>query len=246
MTPENQTFRIAQYLARAGVASRRNAEPIISAGRVQVNGEVVTDLSRRIDPSTDKVAIDGRPLNFGSKDITLAMNKPRGVVVTREDPQKRKTVYSILPAEYRSRAGELRYAGRLDLDTSGLLILSTNGDLIHRLTHPSSHLRKIYEARTNQALGDVELKCLREGVMVDGHPTLPCQVELVQTLNEGAIYEVTLLEGRNRQIRRMFEAVGAKVVRLRRKAIGKLRLDQLRLNEGEVCALDQSQLKLLT
>src|SRR5262245_34912975 len=144
------TLRLAQYLAHCGVCLRRNAGDIINANRVSVNGEVTADHSRRVAVGVDGVTMDGRAITPPARgSVILVMNKPTGVVVTRSDPNGRKTVYDVLPIRYGALARSLVYAGRLDADTSGLLILTTDGDLANRLMHPSFHLEKTYEAKIN-------------------------------------------------------------------------------------------------
>ena len=235
-----ETLRIAKYLARCGVASRRKAEAIIREGRVSVNGEIAQDLGRQIHSARDLVEVDGRKAELESWPLTLAMNKPTGVVVTRGDPQGRKTVYDILPPQYAPRASELVYAGRLDIMTSGLLILSTDGGLIQRLTHPRHHLAKTYEVETGTPLSADDLDRLRRGVELEDGLALPTKARELGPRR----FEIVLTEGRNRQVRRMVEALGARVAQLRRTAVGGLRLDRLKLRKGEVRELDEREIGL--
>jgi 23S rRNA pseudouridine2605 synthase len=243
---ERETLRISQFLARCGVASRRAAEELVRAGRVSVNGVAATDLGRQIRPGEDQVTVDGRPVRLAETPLTIALNKPTGCMTTRRDPEGRRTVYDLLRGEAAARASELVYAGRLDWDTSGLLIMSTDGALINNLTHPSRHVVKTYEATTACTLSQDALHALREGVDIGDHHTAPAQVRLLRP-GYPPLYEIRIGEGRNRQVRRMVEAVGGRVLALRRTAIGALRLETLKLQEGDCRALDENQIaRLLT
>lgn len=234
-------MRISRFLARCGVASRRKSEEIVAAGRIALNGEIVTDLGRQIDPARDRVEVDGKLVELKEKGLTIALNKPKGVVVTRDDPQGRRTVYDLLPVQFGDRARELVYAGRLDLQTSGLLILTTDGDLVNRLVHPSRHLEKAYEVTLDRDLSGGELERLAEGIELEDGPSLPAKVRGLRPKR----YEVVLVEGRNRQVRRMMEMLGAKVYDLTRTRIGALSLRELKLQTGAVVALNENQLRKL-
>lgn len=237
-------MRIARFLARCGVASRRDAEQLVLDGRVSLNGTVVTDLGRQIDPATDEVRFSGRRLQLKQDTLTLAMNKPRGVVVTRSDPQGRPTVYDVLPAPHKARARELVYAGRLDLDTSGLLILTTDGDLANRLVHPRHHVDKEYEMLLDRMLEEDQIRRLERGIALEEGRTLPARI-VYTGKDERPEYHMILQEGRNRQVRRMVEEVGCRVRRLRRVRIGGLSLVRLRLPEGEVQELSETEITQL-
>lgn len=238
-------MRIAHYLARCGVASRRKSEEIVSAGRVRLNGEVVRDLGRQVDPDEDRVEVDGRRVALHREHLTLAMNKPPGVVVTRDDPQERTTVYDLLPVEYAARARELVYVGRLDADTTGLLILTTDGEMANRLMHPRHHVEKAYRATIDRVLDDEDLELLREGIELEEFRAQPCRVTRKGGTARAAEYEVCIAEGKKRQVRRMFEALGAGVLALERTRIGALTLQQLGLGEGGVVKLAVDQVRKL-
>jgi 23S rRNA pseudouridine2605 synthase len=239
-------MRISHFLARCGVASRRKAEEIVRAGRVRLNGEVVLDLGRQVDPEKDVVLVDDKPIGLSSERLVLAMNKPVGVVVSRNDPQGKQTVYDILPAPFRPRAMELVYAGRLDFLTSGLLILTTDGELANRLTHPSQHLDKAYHVRIDRAFSNEELEELTSGVDLGECESLPCAVRPLKDPSPRVFsYEFVLQEGRNRQVRRMVEAMGAKVLELERVRVGGLTLEALGLRRGECRQLNEQELRLL-
>ncbi|CAN5265353.1 pseudouridine synthase [soil metagenome] len=237
-------MRIAHYLARCGAASRRKAEEFVSAGRVSLNEEIITDLGRQVEPGQDAVTLDGKPLVLPSASLTLLLNKPPEVMVTRDDPQGRPTIYDLLPAEYQPRASELVYAGRLDYLTAGLLVLTTDGELVNHLTHPRHALPKTYEVEVDAPLTEEQLTLLREGVDIGDGVTLPAEVRVASKSRED-VYSIVLREGRNRQIRRMIQAIGRRVVRLRRTAIGPLRADLLRLREGQIMELNAEQVSSL-
>jgi 23S rRNA pseudouridine2605 synthase len=228
-------MRLVKYLAHAGVASRRAAEKLIAAGRVSVDGEIVADPARDVDAG-DRVRVDGRELKGPERRVTFAVHKPAGVVSTARDTHGRPTVLDLVDAE----GLRLYPVGRLDADSSGLLLLTNDGELANRLTHPSFEVAKTYRATLAGApIGDDALARLREGVQLDDGPTAPAQVRRVG----GREIELTIHEGRNRQVRRMCAAVGHPVLALRRVSFGPLALDGLA--EGEHRRLDEHELGLL-
>lgn len=216
-------MRLAKYLAHAGVASRRAAESMIAGGRVSVDGEVVTDPARDVGESAH-VSVDGRPLSGVEARVTYALHKPVGVVSTARDTHGRTTVLDLVPA-----AGARLYpVGRLDADSSGLILLSNDGALANRLTHPRFEVPKTYRARLGAGEVDEQaLDRLREGVELEDGVTAPAQA---RRLGPHEI-ELTIHEGRNRQVRRMCAAVGHPVLELRRERFGPLRLDGLKAGE---------------
>jgi 23S rRNA pseudouridine2605 synthase len=225
-------MRLAKYLAHAGVASRRAAETIVRDGRVTVGGELVLDPARDVDERS-QVAVDGRPLEGPERRIVYAVNKPLGVLSTAHDPYDRPTVVSLVPDEPR----RLYPVGRLDGDSSGLILLTNDGELAHRLTHPGFQVPKTYRARVGGGpVGDDALLRLREGVRLNDGMTAPARV---RRAGRGML-ELTIHEGRNRQVRRMCEAVGHPVLELQRVAFGPLQLGALaagahrRLTDAEV------------
>ncbi len=204
--------RLQKVLASAGYGSRRVCEELIEDGRVTVDGEVA-ELGRRVDPDVDRVAVDGVPVSVRPGLVYYLLNKPRGVVVTASDPQGRPTVLDLVPRQPRVFS-----VGRLDADTEGLLLLTNDGDLAHRLTHPSFGVEKEYLAEVEGAPTRGELRRLREGVELDDGLTAPARVSLVAP---NAV-RIAIHEGRKRQVRRMCAAVGHPVVRLVRTRIGPL------------------------
>jgi 23S rRNA pseudouridine2605 synthase len=228
-------MRLAKYLAHAGVASRRAAEQLVFAGRVTVGGEVVRDPARGVD-GTDPVAVDGRPVRVSTgQRAVYAVNKPRGVVSTARDPQGRPTVVSLVPSDRR-----LYPVGRLDADSTGLILLTDDGELAHRLTHPSFEVPRTYLARVRRPpVRAAAVEALRAGVELDDGRTAPARVRRLAPDR----LEITIHEGRKRQVRRMCEAVGHPVAELQRVAFGPLRLGGLR--EGEHRRLTRAELDLL-
>jgi 23S rRNA pseudouridine2605 synthase len=224
--------RLAKFLAHGGVASRRRAEEIIGKGLVTVGGEVVTDPARDVGAGDD-VRVNGDPVGAEAREVWM-VNKPAGVVSTAREPGQRPAVVELVETEAR-----LYPVGRLDADTTGLLLLTNDGELANLLTHPRYEVPKTYRVRLRAPLADRDLARLRDGVELDDGPTAPADVK---RLGEREI-EITIREGRNRQVRRMAEAVGNRVAALRRVRFGPLELGGLgegkarRLLEDEVAAL---------
>lgn len=228
-------MRLAKYLAHAGVASRRAAETMIAEGRVTVTGQVVLDPARDVDEQSS-LAVDGRPVAGPEQPVVYALNKPLGVLSTAQDTHGRPTVVSLVPNETR----RLYPVGRLDADSSGLILLTNDGALAQRLTHPSFEVPKTYRVRVGGgSVGENALAKLRKGVRLEDGMTAPAQV---RQMGQGVL-EVTIREGRNRQVRRMCEALGHPVVALERIAFGRLKLGELapgasrRLTEAELARL---------
>lgn len=240
--------RLQKYLARAGVASRRASEKLITDGRVTVNGVVADQLGTKVDVDTDVVCFDGRVVSLQPEEHTFMLNKPTGYVTTMSDPQGRPCVASLIPLDDHPSLYPL---GRLDRDTSGLLLFSTDGELGHALLHPSHHVDKTYVATVERHPNDAALKKLREGVMLDDGITQPAKVEVLSEFTRRirgkdllfADLEITIHEGRNRQVRRMGKAVGHHVAELRRISFGPLSLGDL--PEGECRELTDQERKAL-
>lgn len=215
-------LRLNKILSQAGAASRRLADDLIAQGRVEVNGAAVTELGAKADPERDDIRVDGRRLKVDVVRRYILLNKPRGVLSTRTDPHQRRTVVDLLAA-----AGVRGYfypVGRLDYDSEGLILLTNDGDFAERVTHPRYELDRTYEALVEGVPDERDLERLRTGVTVDGRRTLPAAVRVVRVV-EGrsgaqAVLELTLREGRNRQVRHMCDAIAHPVSRLRRTRIG--------------------------
>lgn len=219
--------RLARFLAHAGVASRRHAEDLIASGRVKVNGEVVTTQGTRIDPEHDVVLVDGKAVRAAQEHVYILLHKPSGYVTTARDPQGRPTVLDLLPPAI--RALRVYPVGRLDRDTSGLLLLTNDGDFALRLSHPRYSLEKHYSALLNDCPTRDELEQLRHGVTFredDGSlfTTSPARVRVLRREGRACWLELAIHEGRKRQIRRMLAAIGHTVSQLERVGIGPLLL----------------------
>jgi len=210
--PSDEGERLQKVLARVGIGSRRVCEDLIAEGRVTVDGEVAV-LGRRVDVETALIELDGAPIGVRPDLVHYLLNKPAGVVTPADDPQGRPTVVGLVPAEPR-----VFPVGRLDVDTEGLLLLTNDGELAHRLTHPSFGVEKEYVAELEGSPSRAALRRLREGVELDDGTTAPARAALL----EPSVVRLTVHEGRNRQVRRMCDAVGHPVVRLIRTRIGPL------------------------
>jgi 23S rRNA pseudouridine2605 synthase len=240
-------IRLQKVLSQAGVASRRAAEKLIADGRVTVNGKTILTMGVKVDPGKDEIRVDGRRIKGVSQPRYLLLYKPAGYVTTRSDPQRRRTVLDLL-------TGVREYVypvGRLDYDTEGLLLLTNDGELAARLTHPRHGVARTYEARVAGMPDREAIERLRNGIPLDGHRTLPADVVL---LNQGrrdrdGVLRLTIREGRNRQVRRMCEAVGHPVQHLKRTRFGTLADRRLKPGEWrelaprEVEALQMESLK---
>jgi pseudouridine synthase len=207
---------LQKILSQAGVASRRAAEKLIAEGRVTVNGETVREMGTKADPSADDIRVDGRRIKAAERPRYILLNKPAGYVTTRSDPQRRRTVLDLL-------GGVREYVypvGRLDYDTEGLLLLTNDGELAAALTHPRHGVERTYEARVAGMPDQAALQQLRKGIPLDGKRTLPAAVTLLNKSGREGVLLITIREGRNRQVRRMCEAVGHPVDKLKRVKIG--------------------------
>lgn len=239
-------MRLQRFLARAGAASRRGSERLMTEGRVRVNGVVVTELGSKVDPERDEVTVDGRPVRLEERPVTIVLNKPAGYVTTMSDPQGRCTVAELVPT--REHPG-LFPVGRLDLDTTGLLLFTTDGDLGQALLHPSRHVEKHYVALVSGTPSEIDLDRLRRGIMLDDGPAAPAKARLIgpdersfSTVaphgagrtgggEPNAVVGLTIHEGRKHQVKKMMLAIGHRVLALHRDAFGPVRLGGVR--EGE-------------
>lgn len=231
-------MRLNKYLADCGVDSRRNCDEIIAQGRVKVNGKTITRLGVDVDPENDSVSLDGRRLRQKRRDVYVMLHKPKGVVCTAKDDKGRKTVLDLVDLKAR-----LFPVGRLDYDTEGLLLLTTDGQLAQTLTHPSHHIPKTYVARIFGELSEEEEKSLEKGVLLDGALTQPASVKVVEKDDRTSRIEITIFEGRNRQVRRMLESVGKDVEFLKRVSVGELRLGGL--SRGKYRFLTEKEINYL-
>lgn len=231
-------MRINKYLAEKGIASRRHADEMIAADRVTINGVIAT-LGASVEEG-DVVCLDGEIISDAEKQAEYyLMNKPKGVVCTVSDDRGRKTVMDLLP----EGVGRVFPVGRLDYATEGLLILTNDGDLAFRLTHPTAEIPKTYMAKIEGTLTEKELNPIRSGVELDGVLTKKCKAHIVETNKAYTKVHVTITEGRNRQVRRMFEAIGKNVEFLKRVSIGQLKLKGL--DRGEIRPLTEMEIAYL-
>jgi 23S rRNA pseudouridine2605 synthase len=215
--------RLQKILAQAGLASRRNAEELIRQGKVTVDGKVVTEMGVRVDPEKQVVAFEGRPLRQEEEKIYLLLNKPRGYVTTLNDPQGRPIVTSLLSG-ITSRVFPV---GRLDFDTEGALILTNDGDFAERILHPRFEIERTYQAEVRGLPTPEKIRLLEEGFELEGKKTWPAKVRIIAREAATTTLEITIHEGRKRQVRKMFEAIGHRVLALKRIAYGGLRLGAL-------------------
>ena len=216
--------RLQKLIARAGICSRREAEKLILDGKVSVDGKIIRELGAKADPSKNKIRVDGKVLRFNTEKIYLLLNKPRGYVSTVKDERGRKTVLDLLGENFSERVYPV---GRLDLNSEGLLILTNDGDLTNALIHPRFEVSKTYRAKISGDLTEEKLDKLRAGIELDDGLTAPAEIYLL----DKDFVEITIHEGRNRQVRRMFAAIGCDVKRLRRIKFAGLTLEGLKVGE---------------
>jgi 23S rRNA pseudouridine2605 synthase len=228
--------RLQKLLAQSGIASRRKCEELMLAGLVEVDGEVVTRLGTKVDPRTAVIRVDGKRLPPVSDHVYLALNKPRGVVSAMSDPEGRRTLQDLVA----DRPERLFHVGRLDTDTSGLILLTNDGDFAHRLAHPSYEVDKTYVAEVDGRVTKATIRTIREGVTLEDGPVTVSQARIVTGGAGKSIVELIIHEGRNRIVRRLLDHVGHPVRRLTRTAIGPVSL--ARLNTGELRELTREEL----
>jgi len=232
-------MRINKFLSDNGIASRRGADKLIEEGRVEINGKTAT-LGENVEYS-DVVKVNGQTVSHsGAKPIYYVMNKPKGYVCTVKDDKGRKTVMDLLPPNI----GKVVPVGRLDYDTEGLLIFTNDGELTYRLTNPKNEIPKTYVAKIEGGVTERDLNRIRPGIEIDGRLTKKCKIKIVETNKEYTKIHITITEGRNREIRKMFEAIGKNVEFLKRISIGEFELHGL--NRGEVRKLTDEEIFYLT
>lgn len=231
-------MRINKFLAECGVASRRNCDKLILEGLVTINGKTCS-LGAEVDENSDVVHVDGKRINSVKKYSYYMMNKPKGYVCTVKDDKDRKTVMDLLPPS----VGRIFPVGRLDYDSEGLLLFTNDGDLCNRLLHPSNEIPKTYLVKIEGSLEESSLDKLRKGVIIDGVKTKKCTIRIVDETKTFTKYHVTVTEGRNREIRKMFLTQGKEVKFLKRIKIGDLRLGSL--NRGDVRKLTNEEVEYL-
>lgn len=230
-------MRINRFLASAGIGSRRKCEALIREGRVQINGETVSEFSRFIETGSDIVTLDGDRIEEITGKVILVINKPFGVLSTVSDDRGRKTVISL--ARETGFSERLFPVGRLDMDTTGILLLTNDGDLAYRLTHPRFKIEKRYIVKVEGIIEDGTVEALRTGVDLGDFVTMPCAAEVNGRSDGTSTIEIRLKEGKKRQIKRMFAAVGHPVLELKRVALGDLEFSDL--NEGDIRKLTEEE-----
>jgi 23S rRNA pseudouridine2605 synthase len=237
--------RLQKILSAAGIASRRAAETYITDRRVSVNGETVTQLGSKADPETDDIRVDGRRIKAAVRRLYILLYKPRGYITSRSDPQRRPTVIDLL-----AKGGVRDYVypvGRLDYESEGLLLLTSDGDLAARLTHPSHEVEREYQVKVLGVPDDHDLHRLSKGIVIDGRRTVPADIKLLKVIEgtsaQHALLSIVVKEGRNRLVRNMCEAVGHPVDRLRRVRIGPIADEHIR--PGEFRELDTKEIAAL-
>ncbi len=248
MAEDSGPMRVQKFLSRAGICSRRRAEELLLQGRVRINGRVCTELGTKVDPKADRIEVDGRPVRIerGQGHVYLLLNKPRGVLTTLKDPFGRPTIKDILSRYTGERVFPV---GRLDRDSEGLLLCTNDGELSNRLLHPRYKVDKVYVVTVDGEPGPDQIALLEGGrIEIEGRRIKPCTIEPVRKRRRGgnkpvSTWRITLKEGRKRQIRQMFKAIGHRVLRLERVAMGPLHLKGLppgkarSLTAGEIEAL---------
>lgn len=229
--------RLHKYLARCGIASRREAEKMISHGRVQVNGKTVTTLGTTVEPHHDIVKVDGKIIKEPEKPVYIMLNKPKGFVTTASDERGRPTVLDLV----KNVPVRVFPVGRLDMDTEGLLLLTNDGDLAYKLTHPKFQVKKTYHALVKGRPSRKDLNKLRHGIMLDGRLTAPAKVRVINYQQSNTLVELTIHEGRNRQVRRMLDKIGHPVVHLKRIKFANLELENLGLGKTRYLTKEEIQ-----
>lgn len=232
-----ESIRLQKYLAHCGIASRRKAEEIISQGRITINGSVVTSMGEKILPGRDMICCDGKPVTQVEEFVYVLLNKPKGYVTTLSDPQGRPVVTSLV----KELPQRLFPVGRLDLDTEGALILTNDGNLAQNIQHPSHETNKTYEALLQGHPGQAKLKQLEKGILLEEKMTAPAAIKILKHLQGQTLVQITIHEGRKRQVKKMFEFIGNPVISLKRTAYGMLQLGKL--PSGKYKLLNHKDLK---
>lgn len=219
--------RLQKILAKAGISSRRKAEELIRQGVVSIDGKVVTGMGIKLDPQNHQIAVHGKLLSSPEQKVYFLLNKPKGYVTTAFDPQKRPIVTSLLE-DVQQRVFPV---GRLDLNTEGALLLTNDGDLANRILHPRNEVNKTYIAEVKGNPPSKKISLLEKGIEIDGKKTWPAKIRLLSSTKNASKYEITIHEGRKRQIRKMFSAIGFPVINLKRIAYGGLKLGNLKTGQ---------------
>jgi len=217
-------IRLQKYMAQCGVASRRKSEELIQAGKVKVNDQIVTELGFKVDPAVDRVYFNGELIQVEEEKIYILLNKPTGYITSVKDQFDRQTVIDLI----QGIEARIYPVGRLDYNTSGLLILTNDGDMTNQITHPSHKVEKTYIAKVKGQVTKLELKKIQEGIDIGGYVTAPSKAKVVKQTGGFTVVELTIHEGKNRQVRRMFDAIDHPVMSLDRSAIGRIKKGELK------------------
>ncbi|MBZ2173780.1 rRNA pseudouridine synthase [Schnuerera sp. xch1] len=232
-------MRLQKYIAHSGVTSRRKAEEMILQSRVKVNGFIVKKLGTKVDPEKDLIEVDNKRIELASKKLYIMLNKPEGYVTTLKDEHNKKVVLDLID-NIKERIFPI---GRLDKDTTGLLIMTNDGDLTYKLTHPSHEVWKKYLALVDGIPNHKEIQKLKKGVKIDGRLTSKAKVKMIKIYNDSSVLEISIHEGRNRQVRKMCKCIGHPIRKLKRISIGELKLNDLEI--GEWRHLTEKEIKYL-
>lgn len=216
-------MRLQKFIALSGVASRRKAEEFIKMGRVKVNGKIVDEMGIKVDPEVDRVSFDNKDINISGNMVYVVLNKPEGYVTTSSDQFNRPAVLDLI----KGVSERIYPVGRLDYNTSGLLLLTNDGELTQKITHPSGHISKTYVCKIKGIITDEEMDRFKKGVDIGGYVTAPAKIKLIKKYKNNCSVRITIREGKNRQIRRMMDALGHPVIKLERISIGKIYLEDL-------------------
>lgn len=235
---KTQKIRLNRFLALCGVGSRRKCDDYIAEGKVSVNGKVVTEMGVRINPAKDKIEYQNNTIRRQDEHLYVLLNKPLRTVTTLHDEKRRRTVIDLIDIDQR-----IFPVGRLDFDTTGVLLLTSDGKLAYLLSHPKFQLPKIYRVLLNKRIRAIDLHHFRQGLMLDDKKTAPCRAEELRIIDNSSYLEVELHEGRNKQIRRMFEVLGYQVEKLQRIEFAGLRVENLKTGEWRV--LSKSEVRRL-
>lgn len=232
-------MRLQKYIAHCGIASRRKAEEIIKLGKVKVNGEVIKDMGVVVDPDSDEVFVDNRLIQLENNKVYIMLNKPEGYVTTLSDEFDRPTVVDLV----KNISERIYPVGRLDYDTSGLLIMTNDGELAYRLTHPKHEVEKTYIAKVKGIPNNKEVNMFKRGVDIGGYVTAPANIQILKKERGSSTIQVIIHEGKNRQIRKMFDAINHPVIKLQRIAVGEIHIDNVL--KGKWRFLTDSEIKYL-
>ncbi|MBQ9061074.1 MAG: rRNA pseudouridine synthase [Firmicutes bacterium] len=231
-------MRLNKYIASAGICSRRKADELIAAGNVKINGAVMREMGYDVQEG-DRVSVNGRPIEAADHKVYVAVNKPKGYITSMDDDRDRATVAELV----KDIPERLFPVGRLDYNTTGLLLMTNDGDLAYRLTHPKHEVYKTYVALVSGIISDARLARLRKGVDIGGFVTSPARVKVIKQNPRSTLVEISIREGKNRQVRKMFKAVGNNVMELERIAIGDVRLGHMQ--QGHYRKLTRQEIEYL-